>query len=214
MKFILILGIIFYLSGNVLMADDLDVLMVKINNNPGSYKTYNKIGMIYYERNNSIESEKFFIRAIILNNNYYEGYFNLGLLYYKQNNNIKALENFQRAHILNNEIEELYINLINTCLKINKISLAKKYLNKGFNKFDKKNYKLLNCSGIIELLLKDYKKAVLNFKEALKIENNNEIKNNLAIAEYYSGNKGEAEKILKEIGNDSGIIKENYKLIK
>lgn len=185
-----------------------------IKKDPGDFQAYNKIGLLYIEKNDYKQAENYFKNSIILNNNYYESYYNLGLLYYQQNKFDEALDNFKRAYILNQKNVEIYICLINTSLKLNKITQAKGYFNKGFNLYKEKNHKLLNCGGVIELLCKNYEKAKIYFEKVLKLKDDNKIKNNLAIAEYYLGNKQKAKEILKDFDKSFNIISENYKLIK
>ena len=81
----------------------------------------------------------------------------------------------------------------------NKIVKAKEYFNSSFAKRKQADYKLLNCGGIIELYLKDYKKAQAFFNRALKIKDDPKIKNNLSIAEYYLGDKVKAKELLKNV---------------
>lgn len=215
MKRIIVLLLIVLSSS--LFADgtnDINKYLEIINNEPGNFRAYNKIGLLYTEKEDYIQAEKYFKNAIILNNNYYEGYFNLGLLYYDHNKLEEALDHFKRAYILNKDQVDLYVCLINTCLKLNKITQAKEYFNKGSTKFKETSYKLLNCGGVIELLYKNHKKAKEYFEKALKMKDDNKMKNNLAIAEYKLGNKKEALDILKDIDKSINVISENYKLVK
>ncbi|HEC92717.1 MAG TPA: tetratricopeptide repeat protein, partial [Candidatus Atribacteria bacterium] len=104
-----------------------------------------------------------------------------------------------------------YVSLINCYIKLNKIQLAEQILNKSLNRFPE-NYKLLNLAGIISLLKNDYKYAERYFRQALDINNDDKIINNLGIALYLAGKKKEAKKLLTKI-KKYDKIEENIKLI-
>ncbi len=199
-----------------LYAEDmvLDKYLKAVEKDPGDYEIYNKIGLYYIDKKNHQDARNYFVKAVILNNNYYDGYYNLGLLYYKLNGYNKAIVNFKRAVSIKKGSINLYVIIIHCYLKLNKLTCAKEYYRNVSQEFKKENYKLLNCGGIIELLSKNYKEARELFIKALKIKDDNKIKNNLAISEYYAGNRKKAKKILRSIGSDLNIMKENYKMIK
>ncbi len=194
--------------------DEINKYLEIIKKEPGNHQVYNKIGLIYSGKGDYENAEKYFRNAIIVNNNYYEAYFNLGLLHYNHSKFEEALDYYKRAYVLNREQADLYICLINTGIKLNKVTQAKEYFNKGFTKFKEANYKLLNCGGVIELLYKNYKQAKEYFEKALKIKDDNKIKNNLAISEYKLGNKEKDREDLKDIDNSINNISENYVLVK
>lgn len=209
--FILLLCIIILLSTG---KDKLNNYLKMSQKDPGNYELCNKIGLLYIQKNEYKTAKNYFAKAIILNNNYFEGYYNLTLLYYHLNDFSNAIVNIKRAIAINNKKVNTYIILINCYIRLKKWKMAKALFKETIAKFSEDNYKLLNCGGVLQLKEKKYKQAKEYFRKALKIKNDVKIKNNLAIAEYYSGNHKKAKDILKSLGNDYNIMKENYKLLK
>ncbi len=213
-KWLILFCLLLYQPLTAAENEDVNKYLEIIKKEPGNFQAYNKAGLAYAQKGDQEEAEKYFKNSIIVNNNYYEGYFNLGLLYYQQKNFNKAIENFKRCYSINMKNVGLYVVFINTSLKLNKITRAKEYFNKGYKLFKETDHRLLNCGGVIELLCRNYKKARTFFSKALELKDNNKIKNNLAIVEYKLGNKKKAKEILKSIGKSLDIMSENYKLIK
>lgn len=182
-----------------------------INNDIGNYKLYNRVALLYEKIGQDKLAKDYFVKAIIVNNDYVEGYYNLGLWYYKKAKYIEAMINFKRALSITYENIDLYVALINCYIKLNKIQLAERLLNKILNRFPE-NYKILNLAGIISLLRNDYRNAEKYFRRALEINNDDRLINNLGIALYLSGKRKEAKKLLTKI-KKYDKIEENIKLI-
>jgi len=198
-----------------LYAQDTDIekYLKIVEKDPGNYEAYNMIGLLMVEKNDHEEARNYFVKSVILKNNYFDGYFNLGLLYYTQKEYNKALINLKRALSIKNDQIDTYIMLINCSLKQNNSAEAEKFYKEAFEQFGQEDHRLLNCGGIIKMLSANYKEAKNLFIDALKLKDDDKIKNNLAICEYYSGNKKKAKSMLKSLGSTLQIMKKNYKLV-
>ncbi|MDD5066462.1 MAG: tetratricopeptide repeat protein [bacterium] len=182
-----------------------------IRNDPGDYSTCNMIGLWYVNHNDPGQAGEYFSRALTLNNNYYEGCFNMGLLLYHQNKVVEALPYFKRAFSISKNAD-IYVVLINCFIKLNNIDFASRTLEEAMKSY-KDNHKLLNTAGVIELYKNNYTKAREYFSSAYKIKEDSKTRNNLAIAEYLSGNKENAKQTLKSLKKDLKLFNENFELI-
>lgn len=182
-----------------------------INNAPGNYKLYNRVGLLYEKLSNSILSKDYFVRSIIVNNEYIEGYYNLGLWYYNRAKYDEAIINFKRALAISQSKPEIYINLINCYIKSNNVDSCMKFLEMALKMFPE-NYEILNLAGIVYMLKANYDLAIKHFRKALNKKEDDKIINNLGIALYLSGKKDEAKKLLTNI-KKYDKIEENIKLL-
>ncbi len=178
-----------------------------INQDAGNYKVYNRIGILYQLLGKEDEAKNYFVLAIIANNEYTEGYFNIGLWYYKKEKYVEASINFKRAISISPENPDIYISLINCYIKMNELTQADTVINDIIKNFPN-NHKILNLVGIIKLYNGKNDEAEKYFRQALLLNNDDKIKNNLAIALYLSGKTDEAKNLLKDI-KKYDIIKEN-----
>lgn len=190
---------------------DLKKYQEAVKNDPGNYAAYNRIGLYYAGIGKHAEAAENFSKAVTVNNDFYEGFYNLGLLYYQQGKTLDALARFKQALLISKNAD-LYVAIMNCLIRINSIDFASRYFEEAL-KSHKENYKVLNSGGIIELYRNNFAKAREYFASALKLKDDSKIKNNLAIAEYYAGNREAARQALKGLKKDLKLYNENFELI-
>ncbi len=211
---VIIIILMIVIFNNLVMAEDLSDLLNKYESQKEDYTLCNKIGILYYTQNNFNKAKAFFLKSIILNNNYAEGYYNLGLLYYKNKEYNNALINFERAFAINKNDEGIILALINSALKLKKYLIIQKILNnKELENIINNSPKILNSIGIFYILKGDYENAYTIFSKALKINKSYIILNNIALTKYFLKDKKEAIKYLKMIKNKYKIINKNLNKI-
>ncbi len=208
---ILIFILIFAIRLFAETGPELEKYLNIIQQDPRNYQAYLKMGLIYINQSNYGEAKKNFEQAITLNNNSYEAYYNLGVLLYQQNNVLEAIKSFKQAYLIN-KTSDVYINIVNCFIKLKSYDFALKSITEALNEY-KNDYRLLNTAGVIALLKNNFTASKEYFTSALKIRDDNKIKSNLAIAEYYLGNKSNAKQTLKNLRKDLNLFNENFEII-
>ncbi|MEQ8187927.1 MAG: tetratricopeptide repeat protein [Candidatus Eremiobacterota bacterium] len=66
-----------------------------IETNPDDPVNYNKLGLIYYEKKDLVQAQKYYEKSLQHDRNYDEANFNLGLLYRDKNNILKSLRHLK-----------------------------------------------------------------------------------------------------------------------
>lgn len=210
MKIIIFL-LIFIIKAQAQTNEDLKNYLNIIEQEPGNYQVYIKVGLLYVSKNNFEEAKNYFEKAITLNNNDYHGYYNLGLLYYNQDKMTEALTHFKRAYLIS-KTSEVYISIINCFIKLKSYDFAQRSLSEAFKTYPQ-DYKLFNTGGVIALLQNNFSQAKEYFLKALTLSDDSKIKSNLAITEYYLGNKNSAKQTLKNLKKDLNLFNENFNTI-
>ncbi|MFH1753986.1 MAG: tetratricopeptide repeat protein [Candidatus Omnitrophota bacterium] len=156
---------------------------------PGSWKTYNNLGIIYFSMGNNIEAVHMFKKSIEINPKNPEIYYSLGYTYYSADSIKEAISQFKKAievdpkHVRSyNSLGAAYartdrgqdaVDLFNKVLEIDPdhtpahINLAKAYYDKGeFNLAAKHCYKAIELGYEVPAdfaeLLKPYYKGATN----------------------------------------------------
>ncbi len=210
---IIIFILLFIIKAQAQTNEDLKDYLNIIEQEPGNYQVYNKVGLIYVSINNFDEAKNYFEKAITLNNNDYYGYYNLGLLYYNQDKMTEALTHFKRAYLIS-KTSEVYISIINCFIKLKSYDFALRSLSEAFKTHPHpQDYKLLNTGGVIALFQNNFSQAKEYFLKALSLSDDSKIKSNLAITEYYLGNKNSAKQTLKNLKKDLNLFNENFNTI-
>ena len=152
---------------------------------PYNPKPYYDIGLIYINRGDFINAEKFFLKACQLNDNYEDILFNLGLLYFKWHKFQIALEYLHKAHMKGKKQDHILLTqgVIHDCLR--QFDMARELFEEGVERYpDNRAFK--ENLAFVMLKLSQPQKAYVLFEELLAYDNNNPNYLFGAIQSYYS----------------------------
>ena len=161
-----------------------------------SSEVYYNEGIMNYEEGNYELSVENFKKAIELDDSVFDYYYNLGITYTNIEEYDLAIETFNKGVSLNSKDADLYMNLGIAFYNKGEFRKATKAHNKAFfiNSCNDEN---CNYAGIACCALKKYKEAISYFRQAVKLEPNNETYNfNLAQVYYETEKYGLAEECL------------------
>ncbi len=129
-----------------------------------------------------------------------------GNLYAKLNNFTAALTAYEKALQLEPENSQFMENCAACCLELDMIMRAEELLSKLLT--DSPSPSVYNLTGNLAVVKREYKRAELSFKEALKLEENSEVQLNLTALYLERGRYREAKKLLDQVlGNEPELRK-------
>jgi Flp pilus assembly protein TadD len=192
-------------------------------------KEYFNKGFDFSENGDLVNAEKFYLKAIKEDSNYYEAYDNIGLTYRKLTKYDDAIKYYLKAILLYPNQVSAHQNLASAYSITKKLELAIQQYEEIL-KIEPNNPEGYFGLGNAYMMLSKFDKALINSKKATELyisENSHYISEGYYLSgliSYYSGNKEEAkeffiltknhggkldERIEKELFSGSKEIKEN-----
>jgi protein O-mannosyl-transferase len=148
----------------------LKYLTIAVSQNPMSQDAYMNIGNIYYETAKYPQAIEFFTKALRIKPDYPDAYYNMGAAKFGMNNLDEAVEDIKRAIQLNPEIDKKNKNLEKVMQRIQEVKSGKvvtitpEEIKQRFEQAQ-----LFNRQGVEKGRRGDFRGALLDFNEALKI---------------------------------------------
>lgn len=145
---------------------------ISIKLNPNFADNYNNRGIIFAEKeefNNAINN---YDKAISLKKNFFSAYLNKAIALKNMKKFQEAVNNFKTCANINPNEAKIYINLGNLFILLKKYSEAKNAYDKAIILDSKSAEAYYNRGELFQLYLKDFKSAIKNYEEALKINKN------------------------------------------
>tara|TARA_B100001057_G_scaffold78396_1_gene73526 strand:+ start:98 stop:2143 length:2046 start_codon:yes stop_codon:yes gene_type:complete len=135
-------------------------------NNP---ETFFRIGNLYSVEKKYELAIKNYQKAIELKPNFTFAYQNLGSAQFESKFYKKSVINYKKALTLNKNFIPNYLNLSNALLKLGEFEQALKYCNDVI-KLDKMNIQANLIKGDINLILKNFSRAIQNYEKIIEIK--------------------------------------------
>lgn len=138
------------------------------------FYSWNLLGNIFFKLNELDKAQEFFITAININQNFVESYFMLGNILFSKQKYQDSINIWEEALKIDNSHQILYTNIAISCLKLNDLEKAKKYLDLVLKK--NKNTPIEDifiCLGQFYKIKHDLINYKKNLKKALKINPQN-----------------------------------------
>ena len=154
-----------------------------VSNYPDRFKVINQLAVLYAEKNDLTNAERYLHLALKINRQYPDAYYNLGVVRLNAGSYNEAIESFVKATVFSND-KDCFINLGNIYNINNDFGLAASYYDKALE-IDPRDPDLLNNLGILALKQKNYARAYDKLIQALILKDDEDIRFNLAVAAWY-----------------------------
>lgn len=156
---------------NQLYQNPVLLLEETISRYPDNDRTYNNLGMIYYDHKEYVKALQCYQNAIKLNPKHSLAYNNLGNTYYGLNEYEKALQYYQKAIEINPNFADSYYNVGNLYNGLKEYIKALQYYRKA-TELNPNSPKAYNNMGTIFAYQKEYVKAQEHFQKAIEFDPN------------------------------------------
>ncbi len=154
-----------------------------VSNYPDRFRVINQLAVLYAEKNDLTNAERYLNLALKINRQYADAYYNLGVVRLNEGKYNEAVESLVKATVFSND-KDCFLNLGNIYNINNDYSLAASYYDKALE-IDPRDADLLNNLGILALKQKDYARAYDKLIQALILKDDEDIRFNLAVAAWY-----------------------------
>ena len=149
----------------------IDHLDISIKLNPNFADSYNNRGIIFAEKNEFIIAINNYNKAISLKK-FFSAYLNKAIALKNIKRFHESVENFKECVNINPKEAKIYINLGNLFILLKKYSEAKDAYDRAIILDNKLAEAYYNRGELFQLYLKDFKLAIKDYEEALKINKN------------------------------------------
>ena len=150
----------------------IDHLDISIKLNPNFADSYNNRGIIFAEKNEFIIAINNYNKAISLKKKFFSAYLNKAIALKNIKRFHESVENFKECVNINPKEAKIYINLGNLFILLKKYSEAKDAYDRAIILDNKLAEAYYNRGELFQLYLKDFKLAIKDYEEALKINKN------------------------------------------
>lgn len=198
-EYIMNQGIFFLNEGNIKMAES--KLLAAIQKKPNLEGALNALGLVNMYKREFEKAASYFKKLLALNPGFADAYNSLGLIYSELNRYNLAKEYFLTAANAQGyrTPENAYVNLALLELKHNKLESAKRYTDKAM-KINQNFAPIYNLKGIIASQENQFAEALANFKKALSLLTEDDVKILVNMGQVYikMGQKRNALDVLEK----------------